>query len=198
MFNTYSDALATVPNPDDFKQGAGDDRLMVIFYRDVLQDETESVAQGRPIFRDVDFVRIHIPGDPTSIVVRPASDADKRRFAMQWARYLQGKKDEEQISGTPLKEWPLVTRAQVEELRYFQIMTVEHLADVSDGVKAKMPGLTRLAQQAKIWLERTNATAAAAQHQQTIENQANRIAVLERAVQALTAEKEKLSEGAAA
>ena len=190
---TGADVLAGIPDPNDFKQGAGDDKLLVIFYKDVLHDEGKSVDAGRPIYVDTDFMRVHIPGDPTSVVVRPVSEVDKRRFALQWARYLQGMKEEDQLSGTPLKEWPSVTRAQVEELRFFQIRTVEHLAEVGDAVKMKMPGLTRLSQLARIWLDKANHTAEAAKHQQKIDEQDNKIEVLERTVKTLIHEKEILA-----
>lgn len=196
MLNPLSSALSSVPDPDDFKQGAGDEKLLVIFFRDILKDDDKSISEGRPIYYDTDWLRIHIPGDPTNVIVRPASEQDKRRFPVQWGRYQQGMKDEEQIQGTPLKEWPMVSRAQVEELRYFKLFTVEHLADVSDTVKLRVPGLTKLAQQARIWLEKASHTAVAAQHQQTIDTQANRIEVLERTVRTLVDEKERLAEKA--
>src|SRR4051812_13313892 len=115
--------FSNVPNPEDFRQGAGDEKLLVIFYKDIVQDELKSVEAGRPIYRDTDFIRIHVPGDPTNVNVRPASEIDKRRFSVQWGRYLQGLKEEDQMTGTPLREWPPVTRAQVEELRHFQLFT---------------------------------------------------------------------------
>jgi len=196
MMTYPATALAGVPDPDDFKAGAGDDKLLVIFYRDILQDEGKTLEAGRPIYRDTDYVRVHIPGDPTNVVVRPAMDMDKKRFALQWARYQQGLKEEDQITGTPLREWPMVGRAQVEELRYFQIHTVEHLADVNDAVKIKVPGLNKLSQQAKIWLEKASHTAQAAMHQQVIDRQANDIEVLKRTVKQLVDEKDKLAEQA--
>lgn len=179
---------------DDFtRPNAGDEKLLVMFYRGVVKDEQASVTQGRPIFHDVDYTRIYIPGDTTNVNDRPTDNGDKQRFPQQYARYLQGKKDEEQIVGTPLKEWPLVTRAQVEELRYFNLHTVENLADVADAVKLKMPGLVSLSRQAQAWLERTNTTAQAAMMDKTIADQANKIEALERAVQDLIHRNEALS-----
>ena len=186
--------FSSVPNPEDFRAGAGDDKLLVIFYKDVLQDETKSTEAGRPIFVDMDFVRIHVPGDPTNVNIRPASEVDKRRFALQYARYLQGMKEEDQMSGTPLKEWPAVGRAQVEELRYFKILTVEHLADVGDAIKLKMPGLTKLSALARVWLEKSSHTAEAAKHQAQIDKQASELEVLQRTVATLIREKEALAE----
>jgi hypothetical protein len=186
--NTYDGAL------DDFtRPNAGDDKLLVQFYRGTVKDDDASVTQGRPIFHDVDYTRIYVPGDKTNIIDRPTDNSDKQRFPQQYARYLQGKKDEDQIIGTPLKEWPLVTRAQVEELKYFNLHTVEHLAEVADAVKLKMPGLVSLSRQAQAWLERTNVTAQAAMMDKTIADQANKIEALERAVSDLVQRNEALA-----
>lgn len=180
------------PSPDDFRSGAGDEKLLVVFYMSILQDEMKSVEKGRPIFHDAEFVRIYIPGDKTSVVDRPAFEMDRRRFALQYAKFKQGIDEEDQISGTPLKEWPLVTRAQVQEFKYFHVLTVEHLAEARDDVKRQVPGMTQLSQQARIWLEKTNATAAVAMASQKIDEQANKISVLERTVAELCAERDNL------
>src|SRR4030095_306967 len=107
MFNDSAIAM-----PEDFRQGKGDEQLLVMFRLDILKDEDQSVAQGRPIFRDVDWIRIYIPGDKSTVIDRPAYDSDRLRSPQHYARYKQGLKDEEQQVGTPLKEWPLVTRSQ--------------------------------------------------------------------------------------
>jgi hypothetical protein len=186
--NTFEGALDEFTRPH-----AGDDQLLVVFYRGIIKDEDASILQGRPIFKDIDYTRIFVPGDKTNVIDRPTDVVDKQRFPQQYARYLQGKKEEEQIIGTPLREWPLVTRAQVEELKYFNIVTVENLAEVADAMKLKMPGLTSLSRQAQAWLERTNVTAEAAKMDKTIADQANKIEALERAVQDLIHRNEALS-----
>ena len=137
-----------------FEQGSREDeRLYVKFYRDVLRDDVESIRQARPIFKELDYIMIQAPGDLLKCVKRPARADDKTRFPRQWQAYAAGK-DQDDASGTPLAHWPLVSRAQVEELAYFKIRTVEQLANVADSVVQKFMGLTALKQSAKDWLAR--------------------------------------------
>jgi len=179
------------PLPEDFAPGKGDDKLHVVFRNDILLNEGKSEKEGRPIFDDVDWVKIFIPGDKTSVLDRPASAVDKARFAIQYARYKQGLKEEEQITGTHLKEWPTISRSQTEELKFFNVFTVEQLAEINDAVKVRMgPGITKLQQQARIWLDKAVKTAEVAKASQKIDDQAARIDTLEQTVRALIEERD--------
>lgn len=149
-------------NPDDFKNGAGDDKLFVVFHQDILKDEARSEEEGRPIFKDVEFIRIFIPGDKSNVIDRPVRPGDKTRFPKQYAAFRDGADEEAQLTGTPLKDWPMVGRSQVAEMAYFGIRTVEQLADVRDDVCFKIPGLTTLKQTAGVWLQKAKSTAEAA------------------------------------
>src|SRR5262245_27336917 len=100
------------PMAEDFKAGAGDERLVVIFRQDILKDEERTISEGRPIYRDVDWIEIYIPGDKTTVINQPATDFDRKRFPVAFARYKQGLKEEEQIVGTPLKQWTFISRSQ--------------------------------------------------------------------------------------
>jgi len=149
-------------NPDDYKTGAGDEKLLVIFHWDILKDDAASIEQGRPIYRDTEFVRIFVPGDKTNVIDRPVRLGDKTRFPKQYEVFKAGGGEEAQLDGTPLKDWPMVGRAQCAELNYFGIRTVEQLADLRDDVCGKVPGLTGLKQTAGVWLSRAKSTAEAA------------------------------------
>ncbi len=109
---------------------AEDSKLFVTFFKHPRENKAQSLEQGRPIYQEVDYVRIMVPGDKDSVVVRPARELDKQRFAKQFAAYEQGEKEYQE--GMPLKAWPMVTRGQVEELKYFGIHTVEQLAELAD------------------------------------------------------------------
>jgi len=154
-----------------------DGKLYAVFFKDVVKDEGKSEEMGRPIFRDTEFVRIVAPGDKTNVVVRPAREDDKRRFGRQYDAFKRG--DAEQIIGTPLAQWPLMTRAQVEEFRYFGVLTVEHLADLRDDVKTKIPGSVELSKRAKHWLDASQGV------DSKVAEQAERIAALEAVVKKL-------------
>lgn len=134
---------------------AGDDSLFVVFYMGIVRDEEKTANEGRPIFNDVECVRIIIPGDKNLVNDRPASKADKQRFAKQYALFQQGKSEDEQVSGTRLSEWPAMSsRAQVHELAHLGIKTVEQLANVRDDIVGKVPGLMQLKQHAAVYLAR--------------------------------------------
>lgn len=137
----------------DFQNSRLDEKLYVKFYRDVVPNDTETKTQGRPIFKEVDCVMIQTPGDLLKCVKRQIYPQDQQRFPRQWAAYSAGKEQDE-ASGTPLAQWPGINRAQVEELAYFKVKTVEQLASVADNVMQKFMGLNSLRQSARDWLGR--------------------------------------------
>lgn len=174
------------------KADAGDDSLFVVFYMGALQNDGKTIEQGRPIFDDVECVRIIIPGDTKSVVDRPATPQDKARFTKQYTLFRQGRNEDEQVSGTRLSEWPLLTRAQVAEFHFLNIKTVEQLADVRDDVCSKVPGLRDLKGHAKAWLGKTKSAAEAAQQAKAMNDADKRIRDLELALADQTARIEAL------
>jgi hypothetical protein len=112
-------------------QGA-DSRLAVQFYKKTMKQEDASAEAGRPIFKEFDFVRIMIPGDNLTEIDTYAQESHKQRFPRQWAHYQNQVAGHQDIVGTPLDQWPLITRSQAEELRGLKFHTVESIADCSD------------------------------------------------------------------
>ena len=53
-------------------------------------------------------------------------------FPRQWAHYQNQVSNHQDIIGTPLDQWPQVTRSQAEELRGLKFHTVEAIAECSD------------------------------------------------------------------
>jgi hypothetical protein len=119
-------------------QGA-DSRLQVRFYKKSVQQEQESIEAGRPIFKEFDFVHICVAGDTLTEIDTYALNSHKQRFPIQWANYMNrvGAHDEE-IVGTPLSEWPLVSKSQAEEMRAMKFHTVESIANASDQQLQRM------------------------------------------------------------
>lgn len=109
-----------------------DDLLHVTFYSKSVHQPFQSEKEGRPIFKDVDFVTIHTPGNQLNIIKVPVDESHKFRFPKQWARYEAGKKGDEQTIGTPLSQWPILTPAQCDELRAMKFFTVDQIAGASD------------------------------------------------------------------
>jgi hypothetical protein len=112
-------------------QGA-DARLAVTFYKRSVKQEDESIAAGRPIFKEFDFVRICVPGDNLTEIDTYAQESHKQRFPRQWAHYQNQVAGQEVIIGTPIEQWPLVSRSQADELKGIKFRTVEDVANCSD------------------------------------------------------------------
>jgi hypothetical protein len=128
-----------------------DHKLYKRFFVDVLPDDEKTATEGRPCFRNVEMITIMVPGDKNNIVTREAREEDKTRFADLYAKFKKG--EGEILDGFPLKEWTGVTRAQVEELKFFNFLTVESLANANDNVAVKFPGLHELKRRAAAWVQ---------------------------------------------
>jgi len=116
-----------------------DSRLQVKFYKRPVQQEQETLEAGRPIYKEFDFVHICVAGDTLTEIDTYALNSHKLRFPMQWARYQNRIGSEEQdIVGTPVAEWPLVSKSQAEELRAMKFHTVESIANASDQQLQRM------------------------------------------------------------
>lgn len=109
-----------------------DSRLAVKFYKRAMKLEQESAEAGRPIFKDFDFVRIMIPGDNLTEIDTYAQESHKQRFPKQWLQYQTTQESSNQIIGTPVTEWPLISQSQAEELKGIKFHTVESIASASD------------------------------------------------------------------
>jgi len=100
------------------------------FYLKSVQHTAASREAGRPIFRDIEWVDIIIAGDKNCMPSRKVSDADRLRFPVQYNAFQ--KNQEAPLEGTPLKEWAILTPAQVSELNYLNFYTVESIAEMPD------------------------------------------------------------------
>lgn len=141
---------------------------IVEFLADAVHDQAASKREGRPIFRDIEMVKIQFPADRQRNLVRPAHAEWKKikgqkvtyaeRFPEQYARF---KADAPQIvEGTPLAEAPFLTAAQRATLKHLQVYTVEQLASLS-GTPLKNIGVGGLAMQqaAVAYLDNAKGTA---------------------------------------
>lgn len=122
-FDASADQVQT--NPED------DRKLLVRFYMHPVQQTAKSIKAGRKIFKDTEYIEILIPGDKHSIIRRQASDLDRKRFAESYKRFRMGLAN--QTEGTPLSNLIWMTEAKIKEYEYFNIVTVEQLAEAADG-----------------------------------------------------------------
>ncbi len=109
----------------------GDENLFVEFYTDAVESKMKSDAAGRPVFEDRPFIRITIPGDQHNVIEQVAKPYYQNRFPDEWARFQRNQ--EQQTEGWPLKTWPVVTSAQVKNLEFLNVRTVEQLANLTDS-----------------------------------------------------------------
>jgi hypothetical protein len=150
-----------------------DSSLYVTFYKRAVEIADETAAQGRPIYRECDFVRIMIPGNSLSEIDTIAREDHKNRFPVQWARYINTQGEASQEQGTPITEWPLVSVSQAEELRGLKFYTVESIANASDlavqkiGMAAGMSPY-EFRNKAKAFLNLANETAEASKKDEQI------------------------------
>jgi hypothetical protein len=175
-----------------------DSRLAVQFYVCPIQNKVESARAGRPIFEDVECIRIFTPGDRENVVDRPIWDeplnphSDTVRFRQQYEAWKAGK-GTEKLQGTPLSAWGVLTRSQVEELAYFKVRTVEELANVSDGNLQKLGhGYVAVRQQARDYLAVSADNAHLTRMRAELSERDNRLEVLERQMREVAEENKKL------
>jgi hypothetical protein len=131
---------------------AQEQKVSVSFYSEAVHLTHESEKQGRPVFQDFPHVRIIIPGDKNTVIERKATAEDKQAYPYAWSRFEQG--DNAGSIGTPLEQWPQITRSQLKEAVYFEVKTVEQLAMISDEHITKLGmGFRSLRQSAKDYLD---------------------------------------------
>lgn len=163
--------MAEAPN-------AGDERLLLRFYLKPVKDDAKSLNEGRHIYSDQEYIEIVIPGDKDNSVNRPLRDEDRQRFQRQYAKWKS--LGVNVTEGTPLEVWPLVSRAQVEELRFFNVTTVEALAGLADVHTAKFMGLLDLKKKAQAFLVASAGDAPAQKLQAELEKRDAEIAQLKK------------------
>jgi hypothetical protein len=130
---------------------AGDEKNPIQFYMGTRLHDAKTAEEGRPIYIDEEFIRIFNSKD--NIIERPVRDTDKARWPRQYAAWKNSGISEPGAAGTKLEYWPQMTRAQVEEFKYFKIFTVEQLAEMPDSIVGQIPGVVKLKGLAKLHVE---------------------------------------------
>lgn len=100
-----------------------------IFYTAPMHNPAKSREAGRPISDDVVMIRIGNPGERLNVVIRPATQQDKQRFALQWAQFQQNRVQKPE--GSPISLLFPESPATVANLEGCGVYTVEQLAGLS-------------------------------------------------------------------
>lgn len=129
-------------------------RIVATFENWPVLNESKTKESGRPIFDDMEVVRIQMSGDrlqspvfpansevsggiedPETGLTRPGTYAEK--YAKQYEQFKKGERQTK--SGTPIEALPFLTPAKMKELKGLNIYTAEALADL-DGQPLKTLG----------------------------------------------------------
>jgi len=109
-----------------------DDKLFVKFKQKSVIDPIKSKELGRPVHVAVDYVHIQQPGE-RDYIEKPVTQEHLMRFPRQWAAYQNGKQDAP--AGTPLAILFPNNPEIVDNLKHFNVQTVEQLAELNDTQK---------------------------------------------------------------
>lgn len=133
----------------DPSEQSGNAHLIVQFYIDKVYLEAKTKAaqelflktngkegEDRPLYEDREFIWIRFPGDQTSDIRREVSENDRIRFAEQYSRFKANAAN--QMIGTPLDQWPAMTPAKIKMLEYYNIYTVDQMAEAADTAIQKL------------------------------------------------------------
>lgn len=145
--------------------------LHIEFFVEPVHNKRKSAEAGRPVYDDIEKVRIRLAGDPKSVLVAPANSGSSVRDAdtnerltyaqLHHKHYEAFKKNEEyKGSGTPLSELTFLTASKRMELSAQNIHTAEALAGL-DGANLSRLGMgaRELKTQAEAWLSKAAGSA---------------------------------------
>ena len=105
------------------------ENLILRFFQQAVPNALKSQEAGREICDQVDFVSIIVPGSRDEVIEK-VGEAQKKRFAPQYEHWR--KTQEQPPEGQPLDRVPWLNVAQIRELQYLNIKTLEQLAGLSD------------------------------------------------------------------
>lgn len=183
-----TDVLDIQMNFEENQQAEADKKLLVLFFRGTLKNEIKSLEMGRPIFDDVDCIKIISPGSRDSFVGLATPDY-QYRFADQWAKFKA--RQDQTMSGTPLNQMPWLSPGQVEEYKAMNCHTVEQLAGMPDNVAQRFMGHQAIKQKAEAYLLASKDAAPLLKMQSELEKRDVQIAELQQQVEAMLLQQSK-------
>lgn len=139
-----------LPQPNESRY-AMDSKLYIEFYRKPVMHHAKSKEAGRAIYEEVDYIRIHTPGDKSSVIDKPITALDIQRFSDRYNKWKAGQA--EAVTGTPLTALPGITPSKAEEYKFFKIVTIEQLADAPDNLGQKFMSFQQDKNRAKAFME---------------------------------------------
>jgi hypothetical protein len=171
--------------------GGGDSNMLAMFYTKPKHNPAKSTEEGRPVYEDVVFVRIHPPGERLNIVDRPANANDARRFPTQWAQFQQNK--EQVPDGTPIDllypDHPSIGAM----LRANGVYTIEQCAGLSGpAIDSIGMGAQRYTNDSQKYIQMSEKGVGASKLRHELEERDSQIRTLTHMVETLKSEVERL------
>ncbi|RUV16959.1 MULTISPECIES: hypothetical protein [unclassified Mesorhizobium] len=149
-----------------------------IFFIQPVHDQAASDKEGAPRYKDMEHVRLMVAGDPFNVPVLPVDEAIKQRFAVQYERW-KAQRANNHVDGTPLRDWPLLTPAQIAEFNALNIFSVQQLSEVADTYVNKI-------HDGRVWRKKAKDFLRLAKDSGVVNQQAAEIARLQEKVEELT------------
>lgn len=144
----------------------------VRFYERAVEDRSKLLATGAYGFRNIEIAEITRPGQRDTTERDPQewlADLEKRvadglapstwlkHFRDEYLAWKEGR--EVDLQGTPIRTWPVLDPATVEELLRYRVRTVEELAALDDTATQRIGlGTITFRQRARDWLEASKST----------------------------------------
>ncbi|MGL4999521.1 MAG: hypothetical protein ACRC5T_11180 [Cetobacterium sp.] len=155
------------------------------FYIEAVKDEEKTIEEGRSIFVDREYIKIIPVGDKNTVVCRPVKtnwDGGTPPDSERWTNlYTAFKNQQMQVTeGTPLNEWAVLSKSQVEMMKAANVHTVEQLTQVSDN------NLNNLGMGARVLRDKAVAFLQQAKDGSSLNKYQDRVEVLEKQIEALT------------
>lgn len=168
-------------------------QMVVMFYRKAMSNPGKAKLEGRPVYDEKIFVRIHPVGERLNIIDREATEEDARRFALQWAQF---QKNKEQIpEGTPIDLLFPENPAVGATMRANGIHTVEQCANLSaHAIDNVGMGAQRYVNAAQSYLSMANKGVKATEYRTKIEELERNNRVLKQQITSLQEQVQKLLE----
>lgn len=148
---------------DHDPQYATPDGTALRIWQDVAKNNFLSEREGRPVFDEVVYVEVIAPGSggasPVFEAIRfwakelgqpPRRTAHYEKYKTFVDQFLSNE-EAGKLSGTPLSEWPEISRSLAATLKAAGIHTVEALANIGDT------RLTLVGPDGRTWREKANA-----------------------------------------
>ena len=177
-------------NFQDNQQSEADKKLFVLFYSEPIKNETKSTEAGRPIFDDVDHIKILSPGSRDTFVCE-AFPEYQTRFPDKWRQYKA--MQEQQVSGTRLSEIPWLTKGQVLELAAVNCVTAEQLVGMPDNLSQKFMGHHQMKARVQAFLDAAAGAAPALKLQAELDKRDEQLSIQGDQIRALMAKVDELS-----